>query len=185
MKPETYATGMAMLRDTFNTSHSEPVQRIYHDLLIEFDDEVFIAAVGRIIATHTFYPKPVEITNAIKAVAAERSGIESGEQAWQRILRIARTWHPQVMVRDELGEDIYAALASVGGIRRVALAGDSGDYERERELASMKKGFITAYEPTYQQHTTERAKESVDAGESHDLSRLLAGATKALRMPDL
>ena len=124
MTDEGFASGMALLREVYQSEISAPLAQTYAATLGDLADDVFAAAIMRHIRSSVWMPKPAELRRQAEAVASDRAGLLDAGNAWDRVLTIARRWHPALRTADLMDQTTRAALASIGGIRAVALADD-------------------------------------------------------------
>lgn len=112
---------------------------VYLMALADIHDDVYLAAVERIIKQATYLPKPHEIRAAAEAVLEAHGQLPaSPEAAWSLVLHRGRTWYDGQPVR--VGNPLIdEALRSIGGLRAVAMA------ESERQLAFLRRDFLQLY----------------------------------------
>lgn len=150
MSPESFAVGMALLRDTWNRELSEPVVDLYVEACGHLSDTVWESACRSAIRSERFFPVPAVLLDHAAATVATAWDILAPGEAWRQVLGVASTWHERARVRDRFTPLVLDALDRIGGIRAVALADDGA------ELGRLERNFREAYAPR-QKHSTHRA----------------------------
>jgi hypothetical protein len=112
----------------------------YWLVLQDLDDGVMTSAVERGLREWRFFPVPAEILTQARLVVAERLRVRDADSAWNAVLAVARGWAERGRpVRHEFSELEWQAVATIGGMRAVALT-------ETDELDYLRRAFIEIYE---------------------------------------
>ena len=156
-----------------NISADEVTVAIWHDMLIDLDDEVVAVAVKRMIATLRFPPSIADVRGAVLEAARELRGTPDAGEAWQRVVRAisAYGYYSPDQAREALGGDIWRAVEMMGGWSRLCLS--------ESPMSALSAQF----ERRYGELMEKRARSLlIPAGVREDMARLMKPLSARLEL---
>lgn len=141
MTPGAFQSGMALLHEVFPRKElSEAAGGMYLSVCRDLSDEVWYAAITRVVGTSKFFPVPAELLTAANEIASQAHGVAMPETAWEHVHSVARSWGEGALVKHRFDDLTWQALQAIGGIRSVAIAEDG------YEIGQKRKEFIAAYD---------------------------------------
>lgn len=103
----TFKREWKLLQERFGTDHPPPVAARYYEFADRMlDEEAFVRGCRAAFVRERFFPRPADLMAAV------------AEDAWEDVLKAARTWSPH-RSRDDLptlSEVSWKAVSALGGL---------------------------------------------------------------------
>lgn len=136
---DRFTNAMLALAEVFKNPVSERLTTTYYESLKDLTIEQFETAAQHVIDTGRFFPKPVELREAVEGNQSDEAALAFAEFQ-QEVSRVGYMRTPSLQPAT-----MEAVRLVFGGWRQACASLPSPDSDRAPELMNWRKQFVAAY----------------------------------------